>query len=163
METNIEAHEEEATAGDWITGYVEAWNRHDADAVVSFMTYEAVHTDLGLGERMEGSEAIKAFVEGIESIYSTDYRLELGQVIATDAAYSFEWIMSGTNDRADRQRGLPATGKRFAFPGVSIGMLHGGKITDNRDYWNLAAYLMQVGVMPSPGSPGEGPEDDQQA
>lgn len=152
MATKVEVRKDEVTATNWINEYVAAWDAHDADAVISFMTDDAVYADLALGERYEGTEAIKAFVEGLGSTVSTDYRFKLGQV-ATDSAYSFEWTMSGTNDRADTQRGLPATGKRFEIAGISIGVLQDGKIKDNRDYWNLAGYLMQVGLMPAPGAP----------
>jgi hypothetical protein len=31
-----------------------------------------------------------------------------------------------------------------------VGRLVDGKISENHDYWNLAAYLMQVGLMPAP-------------
>lgn len=60
--------------------------------------------------------------------------------------------MSGTNDGADPQHGLPATGHRFEIPGVTIGRMRDGKIAENKDYYNLAGYLMQVGLMPSPQS-----------
>jgi steroid delta-isomerase-like uncharacterized protein len=67
----------------------------------------------------------------------------------TGDTYAFEWTMSGTNDRADQQRGLPATGEKYEIPGVSIGRLRDGKIVENRSYWDLAGYLRQVGLMPS--------------
>jgi limonene-1,2-epoxide hydrolase len=35
-------------------------------------------------------------------------------------------------------------------PGVSVGRVRDGRIVENRDYWNLADYLQQVGLMPSP-------------
>jgi hypothetical protein len=35
-------------------------------------------------------------------------------------------------------------------PGVSIGRLREGKITENHDYWNLVTYLGQIGLMPEP-------------
>ena len=56
--------------------------------------------------------------------------------------------MSGTNDGADPQHGLPATGHRFEIPGVTIGRMRDGKIAENKDYYNLAGYLMQVGLIP---------------
>jgi hypothetical protein len=34
---------------------------------------------------------------------------------------------------------------------VSVGRLNSdGKIVTNRDYWNMADYLMQVGILPTP-------------
>jgi steroid delta-isomerase-like uncharacterized protein len=134
----------------WIDEYLAAWNDHDPDAVTDFMTNDVVYTDLGLGEQFEGVDAVRAFVEGMAIGFSTDYHFTLGQAIVTPEAYSYEWTMSGTNDCADAERGFPATGMRFEIPGISIGVLRHGKIKDNRDYWNMATYLMQVGLMPEP-------------
>jgi SnoaL-like polyketide cyclase len=55
--------------------------------------------------------------------------------------------MIGTN--TGEGAGLPPTNKPFRIRGVSVGILDSsGKIKHNRDYWNLAAYLMQVGILP---------------
>ena len=50
----------------------------------------------------------------------------------------------------DPEHGLPATGRSYRVPGVSVGRVRDGRIVENRDYWNLADYLQQVGLMPSP-------------
>jgi steroid delta-isomerase-like uncharacterized protein len=137
----------------WIDGYMAAWNSRDPDRIASFMAGDATYEDLALGERYQGRVAIKGFFAGMETGFSSDYRFETTHALATDAGYAIEWTMSGTNDRPDAQRGLPATGKPYGILGVSIGTLREGKISENRDYWNLAAYLMEVGLMPAPPSP----------
>ncbi len=145
-----------ATTMSWINEYLEAWSSHDADAVIGYMTHDVVFTDLGLGERLEGTDAVKNFIYSQELNFSTDYRFTLEQEIITDTACSFEWTMSGTNDRVHTARGLPATGAHFEVHGISFGVLQEGKIKDIRLYWNLTEYLMQVGLMPTPGAPGQG-------
>jgi len=61
--------------------------------------------------------------------------------------YAFEWELRGTNTGA--AVGLPATNKQFRIRGVSIGEVEADRrITHNRDYWNMADYLAQVGIMP---------------
>jgi ketosteroid isomerase-like protein len=60
--------------------------------------------------------------------------------------------MRGTHDG---QTGpVPATGKSYEIHGVSVGTLQGGKIESNRDYWSLAEFLVQVGILP-PLMPGD--------
>jgi steroid delta-isomerase-like uncharacterized protein len=130
--------------------YTAAWNAHDAAAVTGFMTDDVVYTDLGIGERVEGRTAVQAFVAGMETSLSSDYRLEMVRTLVDGDRFAAEWTLSGTNDRADAERGLPATGHRFEIRGVSVGRLVGGKIAENTDYYNLAGYLMQVGLMPAP-------------
>ena len=43
---------------------------------------------------------------------------------------------------------LPATGRRFAVPGVTCVSLHGGRIGRQADYWDLATLLRQLGLLP---------------
>jgi len=57
--------------------------------------------------------------------------------------------MSGTN--TGEGGGLPATNKAFRIRGGSIGRRGPeGEIIHNRDYWNMADYLTQVGIFPAP-------------
>jgi steroid delta-isomerase-like uncharacterized protein len=132
----------------WMQAYLDAWNRHSAEDVVGFMTPDVVYVDTALGERHEGHDAVRRFVEQAAATFSSDYRFDLTNVFATDTDYAAEWTMSGTHDRTDGR--LPVTGKPFRIQGVSVGRLQAGKIRENRDYWNMAAFLTQIGLMPQP-------------
>ena len=63
---------------------------------------------------------------------------------------AMDWVdVLGTNTGASG--GFPATGMPYRIRGASIGELgHDRKITANRDYWNLAAYLMEVSLLQVP-------------
>jgi steroid delta-isomerase-like uncharacterized protein len=66
----------------------------------------------------------------------------------TGDRYAFEWELEGTNTGS--VAGLPATNKQFRIRGVSIGEVDADRrIIHNRDYWNMADYLAQVGIMPA--------------
>jgi ketosteroid isomerase-like protein len=56
--------------------------------------------------------------------------------------------MRGTNDRVSAAYGLPATGRTSVLPGVSVGRVRDGRIAENRDYWNRAGHLGQLGLVP---------------
>lgn len=55
--------------------------------------------------------------------------------------------------RADVGEGEPATGNRFSVRGVSVLELERGKIRRISDYWDMAAFLRQLGILPE--KPGE--------
>jgi len=44
--------------------------------------------------------------------------------------------------------GIPGTGKSFSVPGSSVVEIRAGQIRRNRDYWSLATYPGQMGLMP---------------
>jgi steroid delta-isomerase-like uncharacterized protein len=58
-----------------------------------------------------------------------------------------EWHMAGTHE--GDLPGLPATGKGFSIRGVTFLELQEGKIKRCRDYWDMAAFLTQIGLSPS--------------
>ena len=137
---------------EWFQQYAQAWNRHSAQDVVQWMNPDAVYTDTTLGETLRGHGEISRFVDRLAETFSSDYRFEVTNAFATDTQYAAEWTILGTHDRTDGQ--LPATGKPFRVQGVSVGSLREGKISENRDYWNMADFMMQVGLLPraEPGS-----------
>jgi steroid delta-isomerase-like uncharacterized protein len=138
----------------WLTTYFEAWSSHDPERVASCTTEDVVMDDKALGERVVGHDAVRAMVTAMTQEFSTDFRMDPGElVVTTDGTWAAEWVLSGTNDREDRQRGLPATGRRFRIEGLSIGRLRDGRIAEERLYWNLAGYLQQVGLMPAAPAP----------
>jgi len=134
--------------------YVEAWNSHDPAKVLACMTEDVRRDDKGLSERLEGADAVRQSIADAAEKFSSDYRIDLGELIlATDEMYAAEWTMSGTNDREDKARGLPNTGRQFRIEGLSIGRLRDGKVAEERLYYNMADYLTQIGLMPQAPAP----------
>ena len=138
---------------DW-NAYVEAWTRHDGEALGSFFTDDAVFVDNTLGAEVRGRDAIKGFVKQTEDEVSTDFRFTLLDHFEAGDRFALTWTFSGTNDRPSPNPPLPATGKTFSIRGVSIGRLEGGRIKENTDTWNMVEYLAQVGLMPAPAGAG---------
>jgi len=130
--------------------YLDAWNNHDGSTVAAFMAEDATYEDLALGVIHEGREAIKSFVDEAEE-FSKDYAFTSVSEQQSGDRYAMEWEMYGTN--TGEAGGIPATNKPYRIRGVSIGRLDAqGKIQQNRDYWNMADYLVQVGILPAPGT-----------
>jgi steroid delta-isomerase-like uncharacterized protein len=138
----------------WMRIYIEAWNSHDPAKVLACMTEDIVRDDKGRGERLEGADNIRQSIVDAAENFSSDYRIEPGELIlATDEMFSAEWTMSGTNDRENKIRGLPRTGRQFRLQGLTIGRLRDGKVAEERLYYNMADYLTQIGLMPQAPTP----------
>jgi len=127
--------------------YLDAWNAHDPAAVTRHMADGAVYEDVALGRVLHGPSEIAKFVEEATRS-SSNFRFEVVSLITTGSDYANEWIMLGTNDRA--LPGVPATGRSFRVRGASVGKLDSsGLIVENRDYYNLAELLTQLGIPPT--------------
>src|SRR5262249_26582541 len=123
-------------------GYMQAWERHDNQALVNHMTDDVIYEDVAMGERHQGRRDVKDFFDRMASEMYSDYPFDLGYAVLTDDGYAVEWVLSGTHNGSSQQ--MPATGKSFSIRGVSVGKLRGDLISENRDYWNLTEFLGQI-------------------
>jgi steroid delta-isomerase-like uncharacterized protein len=135
---------------EWVEQYLDAWNSHDGSQVATFMAAEVTYADHAGGAVYQGRDAVRSYVEQTHD-FSSDYRFATVSVQADGRRYAVEWEMLGTNTGA--AGGFPATDKPYRFPGASIGLLDAdGRIISNSDYWNLAAFLVQVDLLRLPGA-----------
>ena len=135
--------------------YFAAWNRHDPLGVARHVADNGVIEDVTTGHVMRGPAEVAEFVSSVTASAS-DLHFEMCSLLTTGDSYLCEWVMAGTNDGPLED--TPATGRRFSVRGVSVGRLdRDGRIVENRDYWNRATVLTQLGLLA-----GETPEIDQQ-
>ncbi len=119
-----------------------AWNAHDADQVASFYTDDVVYEDVAFGLQARGHAEMRKlaadFFAGVP-----DLKLEIVSNLSTGNRGSVEWVFSGTDV------GLYKTGKKFSVRGASVYELRGGKFSSNRDYYDSAGIMRQVGLLPT--------------
>ncbi|HZQ56966.1 MAG TPA: ester cyclase [Acidimicrobiales bacterium] len=140
---------EEATMGtEWVNQYIEAWSTRDSARIVEWMANDCVYEDVTLGETHTGRDQIATFIDRMTTEFSDDFTFDLAGAASTDSHYWAEWVLTGTHNGS--AGAVPPTGKTFAIRGVSVGTREGGKIKANRDYWDMASFLVQVGLAPPP-------------
>jgi len=127
-----------AVLDEWAT----AWSSHDVDRVLRLFTDNCVYEDVPTGALNTGKDALRAFAQFFFSV-APDFKVELSGRFETDKWAAGEWTMSGTQ-KGDMPN-LPATGKPFSIRGATILELEHGKIRRCIDYWDMAAFLKQLG------------------
>ena len=141
-------------ATDWFRQWYDAWNRHDSEAVAEMTAEDVIYEDLAVCKVMKGRDEMRKLVQRSHN-FSSDFRLLSVSTQQTGNLYASEWEMSGTN--TGPLGPLPATNKPYLIRGISVGSLDSsGRIEANRDYWNMADFLTQVGLMPGPTTGGRG-------
>ena len=119
-----------------------AWNAHDADQVASFYTDDVVYEDVAFGLKAHGhSEMRKLAADFFAGV--PDLKLEVVSNTSIGNRGSVEWVFSGTDV------GLYKTGRKFSVRGASVYELRGGKFSSNRDYYDSASIMRQVGILPT--------------
>jgi predicted ester cyclase len=82
-----------------------------------------------------------------------------------DARFEFQaWVESGdtaaaegkywgthTGTLASPQGDIAATGKSVTIPFAAVTKVRDGRVSYHHAYWDNAAFMMQLGLMPSPG------------
>lgn len=128
------------------------WNSQDEEAIPAIFAPDAVFEDMAFAVRREGLVEIRDMMgetwRGIP-----DLNTEIARLVGEGEWVASEWTLTGTHsgDFPD----LPATGRCFLVRGVSITHVREGKIASQRDYYDRAGFLEQLGV-----HPGEEQNDD---
>jgi steroid delta-isomerase-like uncharacterized protein len=112
--------------------------------MASFFTEDCVYDNLARGQTYRGKDELKSWAKAsFDAI--PDFKIDLTSLFISVDLVACEWIMTGTLSGNSPE--LPATGKSFSVRGATIAQLKDGKIQRNADYWDLATFLRQVGLM----------------
>ncbi len=123
--------------------YVEAWNRHDAEALVATLHDDGTYSDPGTKQPV-GREALGAYARGLWAAFP-DLAFEvvrLGEL--GDGVVALEWTMRGTN--TGPFRGRPPTRRAIQVPGADIIRVEQGRIRSVHGYFDTAAVPEQLGL-----------------
>ena len=105
----------------FLAAFARAWNQHDADLLMTFMTddcvFDASSGPLVHGNRFEGFTAVKAAYASIWTSFPDAQWLDDTHFVAGDRGVS-EWTFRGT----------AADGKRVETRGCDIFLFRNGKI-----------------------------------
>jgi steroid delta-isomerase-like uncharacterized protein len=131
------------TDAELVIHYYELFNRGDWDGMCALLADDVAH-DLNQGEREVGAPVFRAFLARM----AHSYREQLRDVVVIgngSGRVAAEYIVDGQYIATDE--GLPtAIGQRYSLPGGAFFEVRGGRIHRVTNYYNLAAWLRQVGA-----------------
>lgn len=111
----------------FLQAFADAWNRHDVDALMSFMTEDCVFESSAgadaCGTRYVGSQAVRAAFSDVWSVFPDAHWANARHFVHGDRGVS-EWTFQGT--RAD--------GSRVEVQGCDLFTLRAGKIFLKNSY-----------------------------
>jgi steroid delta-isomerase-like uncharacterized protein len=119
--------------------WIEAWNSHDPDKVITLFTENAVVEDVTFGAVSRGLAEIRQFAVSSFTAFP-DIHFDLVNSTLKGGHGTIEWVFSGTDTG-----GFGGTGKPFSVRGVTVMDVHGTQLTRETDYWDLATVLKEIG------------------
>jgi steroid delta-isomerase-like uncharacterized protein len=124
---------------------IDAWNSHDADALVALYAEGGTYSAPRAGKEALTGKAIADFAKAVWRAYP-DASLEIissgdtgGSLVAT------QWVLHGTNT-GPYFDGTPPTGRTVTLPGASFVQVEGDKIRYERVYTDRQTVAEQLGL-----------------
>ncbi|MCB2100130.1 MAG: ester cyclase [Rhodobacterales bacterium] len=126
-----------------VAAYIQAWNDHDADAVLATLGPSGTYEDPTTGGPVNG-EAFRANATGLWTAFP-DLSFETVSEAPTgpDTAAA-QWIMRGTNTGS--MRGMPPTGKAVTLKGADFFTFADDHIATVTGYFDGGAVPRQLGL-----------------
>ncbi len=122
--------------------YFDAWNTHDAEAIVKTFADNGTYCDPSTGEI--SGDAIGANAKRLWNVFP-DLSFEIASVAeAGSDKVVAEWIMKGTNTGSFQ--GLPATGRAISLPGADVIEIGTDGIKAVKGYFDTRAIPEQLGL-----------------
>ena len=122
--------------------YLDAWNAHDADAIIKLFTSAGTYSDPSAGEIT--GDAIGANARGLWSAFS-DLTFEVVSLVeTTPGRVVAEWVMKGTNTGSFH--GLPATERTISLAGVDVMEIGNDGIKTVKGYFDTKTLSEQLGL-----------------
>ena len=125
----------------------DAWNSHDADAIVALYAEGGTYSAPRAGKEALTGKAIADYAKAVWRAYP-DMSLDIissgdtgGGLVAT------QWVLHGTNTGLYFD-GTPPTGCTVAYPGASFTKVEGDKIRSEDTYLDRQTVAEQLGGKP---------------
>lgn len=131
------------TSASVVADYVEAWNAHDADAIVATFAAGGTYTDPTVPDGLTG-DAIGAYAADLWTAFP-DLSFDIERLTPTDdGCVLAQWTMHGTHEGPLED--LPPTGGTVALPGVDVIGVDDGDITAVEGYFDGGTMMRQLGL-----------------
>jgi steroid delta-isomerase-like uncharacterized protein len=124
----------------------DAWNSHDADAILALYADGGTYSAPRAGKELTG-KAIANYAKAVWTAYP-DMSIEIisrgdtgGGLIAS------QWVLHGTHN-GPYFDGTPPTGRTLTLPGASFTQVENGKIRYERTYTDRQTVTEQLGFKP---------------
>jgi steroid delta-isomerase-like uncharacterized protein len=150
-----------APSAEWIRDFLgrwlDAWNSHEADRVLAFLTEDVEIRDDSWPKTMHGHDDVREFLQALwRATPDMTFELIAGPyVIRGQPRASFHWRGRGTFTGPMDPPGFAPTGRGWEVDGVDFQEYRDGRIAKLRVVFDLMTVSRQLGVMPASGSRSE--------
>ena len=127
--------------------YMQAWAEHNITKIDTFYAQDVAWYDLPSDSTTKGKkEMSKAITDAFMGYVPDMYWQKNGDVFVSGNTITYEWIYGGTFD--GKWGDVVLKDKKFSIKGMSTTTINdAGKITFQKDYYDLYGFQKQLGVI----------------
>jgi steroid delta-isomerase-like uncharacterized protein len=132
-----------------------AWNAHDVERSLAIYSDDIVWMDVSSPQPLRGKEAVRQYVQAWFSAFPDIVLTVKNRLVTEDqVAGEFEWTgtHNGPLQLGPGAPALPATGKKVIGKGTYFVRVNNNTAAEVHTYPDTAGLMMQLGLMPMPGS-----------
>jgi steroid delta-isomerase-like uncharacterized protein len=123
---------------------IDAWNRHDADAVIALYAEEATYHTPRFDHPLKG-KALADFIKSVLTAFP-DLRFEvISRGDTGGGLVAVQLVLHGTHTGSFME-GTPPTGRTVAYPLASFAKIEGDKIRTEHVYLDRQTVAEQLGL-----------------
>jgi steroid delta-isomerase-like uncharacterized protein len=128
---------------------VDAFNNSDWERSKGHLTVDTVYNEVGTQRRIQGTGQIIEALQGWKKAMP-DVRGTVTNAFSSGSKVVLEvtWDGTHTGPLASPSGTIPASGKRQVTPSAWVFDFEGDKIKESRQYFDMVAFLQQIGAMP---------------
>jgi steroid delta-isomerase-like uncharacterized protein len=128
---------------------VDAFNTGDWERLQAGLAADARYHELATQRKVEGPEKIVELFKGWKTAFPDAVGTVTSAVGSGNmAVLEVTWKGTHTGPLVTADGTIPASGKRQETPGAIVFTFEGGKIKEDRQYFDLMTLLKQIGVQP---------------
>ncbi len=134
---------------DHLAEAIARWNNGDLDGYLQLYSPKV---------RLSGYAGVEPGIDSVRTFYRALWdafprsRITIEDLIGSGDRIACRFVMSGRHDGAFQ--GLPATGREFTLPGITILRFEDGRCVERWSQADFLGLMVQLGALPQPGAPG---------
>jgi steroid delta-isomerase-like uncharacterized protein len=144
---------------DFAQRWVDAWNEHDADALVAMCTEDVVWEDPAAPQAANGRDEVREVLRAVWTVFpDMSFTLPGAPLVELDGPRVAQvWRLSGTFLGMDRDGGFAfaPTGKRVDQVGIDFYEFRDDLVSRYVAFYDLSESLRQMGLSPPRGGRAE--------
>jgi steroid delta-isomerase-like uncharacterized protein len=134
---------------------IAAWNAHDVERALAIFPDNVKWQDVSSPQLFDNKDAIRQYLQGWFSAFP-DIKITVTNRVITEEYVAAELDFVGTNSGALQMApgapAIPATGRKVSGKGTYFVRFKNGQAVEVHSYPDVAGMMMQLGLMPMPGS-----------